>query len=394
MKSHYSRGKSKGRKYLSPLLSVAEMHRLYVEKYEREAETPCVKYSLYAKIFNSEFNLTFGNPKTDTCPTCEIFKNRLTVHWEHLDSAERFYSDLRYSTELVKGDCHVLTLTFDFQQNLPLPHIPVGDMFYLQQLWMYVFGIHSCGDNQVTMYCWPEVVAKRGSDEVISCLQHFLLRVPATVNTLCLYSDGCPGQNKNMNVMSYLFTLVTTGRFLRITHTFPVRGHSFLSNDRDFGRTEMRKRKHERIYTCDQWMDVIRKARVRKPFEVVACDDAMFLDWCVHLSQSFKKTIKNTAKRALNISNARVLEYASTHPTEVWVKYSPDGEWHTFSILKRGVTPTLPQPATSQKYKELVAMKEKKAIDLKKIVEKYVPTEFKGYYEAIMPSTEASSETD
>ena len=47
MKSHYSRGKSKTREYLSPLLSVAEMHRLYVEKYEtqREAETPCVKYS-------------------------------------------------------------------------------------------------------------------------------------------------------------------------------------------------------------------------------------------------------------------------------------------------------------------------------------------------------------
>ena len=91
------------------------------------------------------------------------------------------------------------------------------------------------------MYCWPEVVAKRGSDEVISCLDHFLSQVPASVTTLSLHSDGHPGQNKNSNVMHYLFTLVSTGRFSKITHIFPVRGHSFLPNDRDFGRTEMKK---------------------------------------------------------------------------------------------------------------------------------------------------------
>ena len=79
LKSHYSSGKSKARKYLAPLLSVAEMHRLYVEKHESNSETPLVKYSYYAKYFNSEFNLTFGRPKVDTCPTCEIFKNALQV---------------------------------------------------------------------------------------------------------------------------------------------------------------------------------------------------------------------------------------------------------------------------------------------------------------------------
>ena len=176
------------------------------------------------------------------------------------------------------------------------------------------------------MYCWPEVLAKRGSDEVISCLQHFLSKIPATVNTLFLYSDGCPGQNKNTYVMSYLFSLVSTGRFLRITHTFPVRGHSFLPNDRDFGRTEIKKHQHERIFTCDQWMDLIKSARVRKPFQVVACDAIiLFLNCHAHFSKFFKKTIKNSEKHALNISNARVLEYSNTHPTEVWDKYSPDG---------------------------------------------------------------------
>ena len=59
------------------------------------------------------------------------------------------------------------------------------------------------------MYCWPETLAKRGSDEVVSCLHHFLSRVPASVTTLFLYSDGCPGQN---DVMHYLHSLVSTGK--------------------------------------------------------------------------------------------------------------------------------------------------------------------------------------
>ena len=257
-----------------------------------------------------------------------------------------------------------------------------------------MFGIHSCSDNQLSMYCWPEVTAKRGSDEVISCLHHFLNQIPESVNNLSFYSDGCPGQNKNLNVMNYFFTQVFIGRFAKITHTFPVRRHSFLPNDRDFGRTEIKKRKHERIFTCSQWMDVIRSARVRKPFDVTECESTMFLDWQVHFTKFFKKMIKNSEKQSLKISNARVIEYSNTHPTEVWVQYTPGGEWCKFAILKRGATPTLPQLTSSQKYSGLVELKEKKVVDLKKILDKYIPTEFKSYYENLLvPSSITSSDS-
>ena len=71
--------------------------------------------------------LTFGTPKTDTCPTCEIFKNKLALqvdeaskvkvkadHRIHVDSAEMFYATLRQKTDLAKSDSSVLTVTFDF----------------------------------------------------------------------------------------------------------------------------------------------------------------------------------------------------------------------------------------------------------------------------------------
>ena len=68
----------------------------------------------------------------------------------------------------------------------------------------------------------------------------------------------------------------------------------------------------------------------------------------------------------------------------MWVQYTPGGEWCKFAILKRGVIATLPQPTSSQKYSGVVELKEKNVVDLKKILDKYIPTEFKSYYKNLL----------
>ena len=77
MKSHYSRNKNKRCQYLSPILSIAEMHRLYFQKYEAGIQNLTVKYHYYSQVFNTEFNRSFGYPKSDTCGTCEKLKIEL-----------------------------------------------------------------------------------------------------------------------------------------------------------------------------------------------------------------------------------------------------------------------------------------------------------------------------
>ena len=79
--------------------------------------------------------------------------------------------------------------------------------------------------------------------EVVSCLDHYLTTTLHDVDSLMLFSDSCPGQNKNSIVMHYLFSLVRMGKFKLIRHFFPLRGHSFLPCDRDFAKTETKKRK-------------------------------------------------------------------------------------------------------------------------------------------------------
>ena len=52
--------------------------------------------------------------------------------------------------QLAKSDSNVHVVTFDLQQNLPVPTLTHSAMFYLHQLWVYNFGKHEySGDNGI-----------------------------------------------------------------------------------------------------------------------------------------------------------------------------------------------------------------------------------------------------
>ena len=67
-------------------------------------------------------------------------------------------------------------------------------------------------------------------------------------------------------------------------------------------------------------------------------------------------------------------------------------EWSKFPLLKARKVPSLPS-SSDTKYDGAIPVKKKKANDVKKIVEKYVPQEFKSYYDGLVDG-DVSSETD
>ena len=75
-KSQYSQTVNRKRRYLSQNQSISRMYLLYLEKHEPQVkdsgDKPQVKEWLYRKIFNEEFNLSFGYPRSDTCETCDL----------------------------------------------------------------------------------------------------------------------------------------------------------------------------------------------------------------------------------------------------------------------------------------------------------------------------------
>lgn len=82
-------------------------------------------------------------------------------------------------------------------------------------------------------------------------------------------THSCTGQNRNIKVAATFMNLVQDPqtKIEIIDHKFLVSGHSFLPNDRDFGVIESRKCSH--IFTPQDWIEVIKNAKIKNPFEVI-----------------------------------------------------------------------------------------------------------------------------
>lgn len=101
------------------------------------------------------------------CATCEglgrksilfndyakrVASNELLVH-KH--KPKDVYIKSKEVGEMTKNGEDVACLCYDYMQHLPLPHIPVQEVFYLRHLWVYVFCIHNVGgDSLSTPVLW------------------------------------------------------------------------------------------------------------------------------------------------------------------------------------------------------------------------------------------------
>ena len=218
------------------------MYALYKEHCDSSSEEPVSEW-VYGKVFNEEYNLSFGqyiyalvsyiliqlyafftsldthphtshththtysSPRTDTCKTCDEFKvqvdaetdpdaqEQLRLEWEvHKTHAENAYQCIREDTALSKSTSDIEMLTFDLEQALATPLLTTNVVFYKRQLWTYNLGIHDCKTGKGCMHMWQEGIASRGSHEIGSCLLLHLRNMQSRATKLTLYSDSCGGQ--------------------------------------------------------------------------------------------------------------------------------------------------------------------------------------------------------
>ena len=355
--SHYSRQDNRRRKYLPETLSIARMYRMFLEKYEpeQEHEKPRVKEWLYRKIFNEEYNIGFGYPRSDTCEKCDMLKvgsdnatteeERSEIQVEladHQEKAAHGYSSLRADSQRSKTDPCTAVITFDLQQNLPVPTLTHGPMFYLRQLWVYNLGIHNCTNETAVMCMWDETIAGRGANEIISCLMEYISELPPSVKTLTCYSDSCFGQNKNTQIICFWTHLIAQKRFSRIDHKYLVRGHTYLPNDRDFAQIEKRKAS-AKINLPQDWESVVRESCPSKPFVVKKMTRDKFYN-VEPLTQHFTMRKKDHKGLPVLISKAHWLNFGEGeedgeivgHPGEYWMRssFSEEEAWQKINIFK------------------------------------------------------------
>ncbi|KAJ4443182.1 hypothetical protein ANN_04832 [Periplaneta americana] len=116
-----------------------------------------VKYDFFVSCMHENFNIGFGQPQVDVCSYCEEMKTKLRIPALcdavkrvaagelsiHNRRAKKFYHKMQEVQQLCKERDDVAGFVSDYMSNLPLPHIPVQEIFYYRQLWVYEFCIHN-----------------------------------------------------------------------------------------------------------------------------------------------------------------------------------------------------------------------------------------------------------
>lgn len=200
-------------------------------------------------------------------------------------------------------------IAFDYMQNIPYPHIPITEMFYARQLWLYNFGIHRFSDGESFMYPYTELVGKKGPNEVISFLHHFINNIDPNVRKLYIFTDACTAQNRNNTIVKYLSYLTDCGRFDYIRHVYPTKGHSYMACDRDFAQIELSKRKQDVVYTADDWIGIIQSSSKRN--NVVDVEQTMIKDFKTVFSKVKEPLPIAKKQEKWKVTSYKIIEYRS-----------------------------------------------------------------------------------
>lgn len=390
------------KKYLSATLDIKKMHNMFLEKHP---ECKNITYSFYRKIFKEKFSLSFGRPQVDACSKCEELNAKINSTLcepskraavgellVHKNRAKKFYKKLEQVKNEVQTKQNAFGICIDYMQNLPLPHIPVQEIFYYRQLWVNEFCVHNLENDRAMFYSYHEGIANKGPNEVCSFLQHYIENfVPSEVDELYIFSDGCSGQNKNNTMVRFLLALVQTKRFKKIYHYFPIRGHSFLPCDRDFGLAKRKIKRFDRIYLPKQYEDIIVSSAYDGKMSVLQVNTEMVKDFktwwrrfykknCLAIQSLGKKVPKNL-KVNFNVSLFHEFHYDCSNPGSVQTSEYIDGlVKYDFKMAFGRENVLLP---TEKAYRDKVPINTKKIEDIKKVV-KHIPSEFRSFYNEIV----------
>lgn len=275
-KSHYTRA-GNDTEYLSSDTTLEVMFNLYKD----EVNEP-VSFSFYKKVFYSKFNLRRKPLKKDTCNLCDslcaekvnqtgaalqVIEDR---HKKHLNEANSAQKLMKEDLQRARDSETLEVLTFDMQKTLPLPKMPTNILFYKRQLWLYNCGVHSGSDGKGYFYVWLEGEAGRGSQEVGSCIKkHIECHLQNGTKELILWSDSCGGQNRNIKITLLIKSILEAHPTLeKVTMRFLISGHSYLPNDSEFGDVECALKLQQRLYTPEDYINVMKSCRRRNKMTV------------------------------------------------------------------------------------------------------------------------------
>nr|CAH7743976.1 unnamed protein product [Callosobruchus chinensis] len=330
-------------------------------------------YQNSKKSFTYIYHLPCDTAKVrkDLCDVCHNYENssveeKLAIEdsfRQHIEN-KKLARELKLAAkEKAKADDSICAAVFDLQQVLTTPKSEVSVSYYKLKLCTYNFTVFNLASKEADCYMWHECIAKRGSSEIGSCLLLFIEQhIAKGVKEFMLFSDNCPGQNRNKFLFS-LYNYLTQKYGIKITHTFLERGHTQNEGDSVHSVIE-RAARNIPIYSPEQWYTVVRTAKRNHPYHVVEMSQENVFD----LKLLHQKTSLNWEK---NVANDRVcwnqIKSVQTNPDEPNIlfykdSYKNDIHFKRICILTKGrksIEVNTKEVDLQRLYKEFIPLKKK-----------------------------------
>lgn len=354
--SHYSLKKSE-RTYLDDSLNIKKMFQMFKEKYSLLIQKwPNFSYESYRSIFNLDFNIGFGYPRSDTCSTCDKYaaekktlsfkinegsdplkKQKLsgelkvleTYQELHLRRQQTFYERKKIAKQNARKSLKKEAITMDYCRNFPCPNLETNDVYYKRQLSVYIFNIHALSNSDSCFYVYPQNIGNKGADEVCSFLFHYIFNIlDSNIEELEIFCDSCAGQNKNSALIKFCHYMVSNLKRLKVIKiTYPIRGHSYLECDKN---TALIKKK-ARCEIPDDWCQEIECSRVKPtPFVVVRVEEepTIIKSWTDFLDCFYEK------KLSFPTRPIREILFQDGHTVLISLRSSFNGPWQQVPLKK------------------------------------------------------------
>lgn len=328
--SHYTR-KDSQKKYLEEGLSIQKLFRLYTDFCNENKIIERATQRQYRDIFNQEFNIGFFKPKKDQCEICSVYdlgntekKSEMQERYEnHLKNKIKARELKDSDKDAARDDKALCVACFDLQKVLATPQSNVSDFYYKSKYSTYNFTVYDIGNNEGYCYVWHEQIAKRGPNEIASCLWKFLdLQKSKNIRKVVFYSDNCGGQNRNRFIFAML-ALASLTFELDITHRFLEKGHTQNEGDSMHGVIENAKKRQSVLYVPEQWVTLMRMAKTTgKVYNVTEMSQSDFFNFKNITTFQNWKTDKE--KKKFNISKVREISFKLSEPNNGFFKYEYD----------------------------------------------------------------------
>ncbi|CAH2086925.1 unnamed protein product [Euphydryas editha] len=388
IESHYCRARSK-REYIEGNLSIAALHRDYVDKCKAEGQN-YLSYKLYYNIFVNDFNISFWHPKKDQCEDCTAFANAedKTLFQEKYDLHQKEKSLVRAEKENDKKNIsdNFLVCVYDLQSVMPCPRGEVSSFFYISKLNVLNFTITELGTNNTKCFVWHEGAGARGVNEIGSCVLMYLKNLNEKASCdfdIVFYSDNCCGQQKNKFMLAmYQYAINELPKLRSITHKFLIKGHT--QNEGDAAHSLIQRNissalKSSPIYVPDQYITLIKTAKKKgTPFVVHELTHDSFFD-LKSLADGNYTTTEDGQK--LKWADIKVIKVHRDYKKKFFFKTSYDTEEFTaVATLSKKKTNTILVPKKLYKHKLNVSETKKQGI-LKLIEKNIIPKYYQSFYE-------------